>query len=66
MNPSPLGWSLAPEFNSLAWLDIQDAFALAVPAVDWEALGLRLRVNSQEVLVPVAGWTSNPTAFSYC
>ena len=63
--PSQHGWSLAPEFNSLAWLDIQDDFALAVPAVNREALGFRLGIDPQKMLVPIAGRACNPSAFSY-
>ena len=48
------GWLLAPEFNSLALVDIQDDRALAVPAEDLQAPGLRLRQHAHQPVIPLA------------
>ena len=48
------GWLLAPEFNSLALIDIQDDRALAVPAEDLQVPGLCLRQHAHQSVIPLA------------
>lgn len=45
---------MALALDALASLDIQDDFPPACPAVYWQSVGLRLRSNPQQPMVPSA------------
>jgi hypothetical protein len=62
---SPREKSLAPEFNSLAFRNIQDHLAFAVPAIHRQALRFHVRWNALQLFVSQASGTHDKSVFLY-
>jgi hypothetical protein len=62
---SPREKSLAPEFNSLAFRNIQDHLAFAVPAINRQPLRFHVRWNALQLFVSQASGTHDESVFLY-